>query len=159
MRLLSIFEKRDPTDNDYIKAINNRYYCSFYYEGDESVQPGPRFVEPYCYGYKIKKSGEVVYYLRAYMIHNTKNDNHIGSRLSGYRRSVSKTGGQYRGGWSRSSGWRLFRADRIKDFYSLRLKFSYYRTGYNDTSDVAIPVILASVPKSQFKGENPQTEL
>ena len=85
MKKLSIFENLNnsvfeagigtPNENDFVKAIKNRNYITFYYSrDDDGVLAGPRFVEPYCYGYRKLKNGQTRYYLRAWMIRNTALD-------------------------------------------------------------------------------------
>lgn len=145
-----------PNERDFINAINNRNYITFYYSrDDDGVLPGPRFVEPYCYGCRLLSSGETRYYLRAYMINNTSRDYHIGKKLNGTKiRSKSKSGGQNKkGGWSKKSGWRLYRIDSITNLYDMGKRFSYYRKGYNGSTDVQIPNIIAQCDKSAFRGE------
>ncbi len=163
MERLPIFEAGIgiPNERDFIKAIKNRNYISFYYSrDDDGVLAGPRFVEPYCYGYKKMKNGSIRYYLRAYMIRDTKQDYHLSKFANSVKNrsryhSVSKTGGQGRGGWSKASGWRLYRVDSISNLYNSGKRFSYYREGYNGVSDVSIPNIIAQCNKSDFKGSVP----
>lgn len=168
MKKLSIFEHLNnnpvfeagigtPNENDFIKAINNRNYISFYYSrDDDGVLAGPRFVEPYCYGYRRLKNGQTRYYLRAWMIRNTALDYNLRNKRKEKQRSVSKTGGKMRGGWSKKSGWRLYRVDSITNLYNSGRRFSYYREGYNGSTDVAIPNILAQCNKQDFYGQAPE---
>lgn len=146
-----------PSESDFIKAIENRNYVAFYYSRDsDGVLAGPRLVEPYCYGYKTLTSGEIRYYLRAWMINNSKLDNSIQRKKKkfGNRRSKSKSAAG-NNGWSRESGWRLYRVDSITNFYNLQRKFSYYRKGYNGSTDNSIPNIIVQCDKNAFHGEQP----
>lgn len=168
MKKLSIFENLNnsvfeagigiPNENDFVKAIKNRNYITFYYSrDDDGVLAGPRFVEPYCYGYRKLKNGQTRYYLRAWMIRNTALDYNFKKKgISSKYRSVSKSAGSIRGGWSKASGWRLYRVDSITNLYISGRRFSYYRAGYNGSTDVAIPSIIAQCNKQDFYGQAPK---
>lgn len=78
--VIPVFEEGigKPSEGDFIKAIENRNYVAFYYSRDsDGVLAGPRLVEPYCYGYRTLSNGETRYYLRAWMIKNSRVDKSI----------------------------------------------------------------------------------
>ena len=157
--VIPVFEEGigKPSEGDFIKAIENRNYVAFYYSRDnDGVLAGPRLVEPYCYGYRILSNGETRYYLRAWMIKNSRVDKSIQRKKKkiGNRRSKSKSAAG-NNGWSKASGWRLYRVDSITNFFNLERRFSYYRKGYNGSSDNSIPNIVAQCDKSAFYGEQP----
>lgn len=141
----------DVREGTLVSAIRQRYYVQFYYSrDDDGVLPGPRFVEPYCYGYSVK-DGKTRFYLRAWMIASTDGEKNL--RGKARIRSVSKSGRGKRNNWSRESGWRLYRLDSMSNLYVHRRKFTYYRKGYNGVTDIAMSTIVEQIPKGQFKGE------
>jgi len=134
-----------PTDRSIIRAIENRYYVGIYYADSDSkktVKPGFRLIEPYCFGagYKHFKSGEILYpnrqYLRAHVILTTAKEN-----IKIRRKSVSKS--------MNPNWWRLFRVDRIQNWFAFRIKFSSYREGYNP-NDKIMGSIISSLPHKEF---------
>ena len=157
--VIPVFEEGigKPSEGDFIKAIENRNYVAFYYSRDsDGVLAGPRLVEPYCYGYRTLSNGETRYYLRAWMIKNSRVDKSIQRKKKkiGNRRSKSKSAAG-NNGWSKASGWRLYRVDSITNFFNLERRFSYYRKGYNGSSDNSIPNIVVQCDKNAFYGEQP----
>jgi hypothetical protein len=134
-----------PTEQAIIRAIQNRYYVGIYYAdpaNKKSVKPGFRLIEPYCYGsgYRHLKSGEILYperqYLRAYVILTTAKEN-----LTIRRKSVSKS--------MNPNWWRLFRVDRIQNWFAFRIKYFHYREGYNP-QDKMMGRIITSLPHKEF---------
>lgn len=152
MRRLKVFERiGDVRESTLRNAIRNRYYVQFFYSrDDDGVLPGPRFVEPYCYGYSIK-DGNMRFYLRAWMVASTTEEENLKGKAK--IRSVSKSGRGKRGDWSKASGWRLYRLDSMSNLYVHKRKFTFYRKGYNGVSDIAMSTIVEQIPKGDFKGE------
>lgn len=152
MKKLKIFEGIGDINGSVLQsAIRQRYYVQFYYSrDDDGVLPGPRFVEPYCYGYSVV-DGKIRQYLRAWMVASTDKEDNLRGKVK--IRSVSKSGRRGRREWSAESGWRLYRVDSISNMYVHRRKFSYYRKGYNGSTDIAMSTIIEQIPKSEFKGE------
>lgn len=97
----------ESVEDELTQAIRNRNVIYFFYEGDEKLGKGWRWVEPVAYG--ISKAGNGV--IRAWQLREDP--------------SVSKIG----------KGWRLFRTDKIKRLSISLRKFNRPRKGYNPTGD------------------------
>jgi len=143
-----LLEDKSPTDGTIIKAIKERQYIGIYYKGDESVLPGFRLLECYCYGrgHKSKKkiSNKTTLYLRAYVILDTSKDINTKDKFKTKRKSVSKS--------MSKPFWRMFRVDRIQNWMPLGKTFSSYRSKYNP-NDSSMVKIIASLPLSGFPGK------
>lgn len=131
-----------PTVDDISRAISYRNYVGIYYEDEsDEVLNGFRLIEPYVFGFGYSFGGsDILYpnrgYLRAFVIKSSKEEN-----LPFIRTSVSLS--------NRENGWRLFRYDRISDWFMFRYKFSSYRDGYNE-DDKMIGNIITSADKNEF---------
>ncbi len=89
--------------NRIITSMKNRVVNKIYYDGDETMRPGWRSVEIYCYG--TSTGGNDV--IRAWQ-----------------REGVSDTpNGNGQDPLTRKPGWRLFRVDGISSFANTGLKF------------------------------------
>jgi hypothetical protein len=156
----------DVDPYDLVRYIENREYVTFYYKNQDGSIEGPRFVEPYCLGSKLK-DGVLKYYLRAYVVGDTDGDDTVD--VTTRHHSVSATmPSDARTGWVKKSeaGWRLFcvadsyGSQLMTDLFGLGRKFSSYRKGYNDNGDRAMDTIIAQLSYSDFpQGENPTTKL
>ena len=157
----AIFESKNPditnnpTDEEIIKAIKNRYYIGIYYEeksdtDEEIVKKGFRLIEPYVFGYGYNYRGKILHedrrYLRAFVVRDTKYDDTFKNKKNFTRRkSVSKS--------KKLPYWRIFRIDRISDWQIIPRKISKYREMYNE-NDKLIANIEENIEKTSFpKGE------
>lgn len=97
----------ESVEDDLEKSIRNRNVIYFYYEGDDKISRGYRWVEPVAYG--LSKDGNGL--LRAYQLREEPSKSKIGK------------------------GWRLFRTDKIKKTSISLRKFNRPRKGYNPNGD------------------------
>lgn len=109
-----LFYESKSIESDLIKSIKNRNAIYFYYEGDNKIARGYRWVQPVAYG--LSKDGNGL--LRAYQIKDTP--------------SKSKSG----------EGWRLFRTDKIFDISNSLRKFNKPRKGYNKHGDKSMHKLI-----------------
>lgn len=108
------YEKSDSDIINSIKeSIRNRNTILFYYEGDENIDRGYRWVEPVAYGYSKNGNG----LLRAFQIKETP--------------SLSK----------HKPMWRLFRTDKISKISISLRKFNRPRKGYNPYGDNSMDIV------------------
>lgn len=113
-----------PSVDDIVETINDLSQAVIYYEGSGgesvSIKPGYRLLYPMVIGQGFKSAGIVYntdnYYLRAYVLKDISKAEAVQSlkrRGEFFRsipsRSVSKT--------KNEPYWRLFRLDRISEFY------------------------------------------
>lgn len=122
-----------PSHDKIIKTIENHWYAGIYYTGaQEDSLEGFRLIEPYVYGsgFVSPKTGlvshEDKYYLRCYVILDTKKDPDVMKQFGkkgSARKSASKSQGKL--------GWRLMRVDAIKTFHPIRKKITHTRPYYN----------------------------
>jgi hypothetical protein len=107
----------EKTDSDIVKSIKgsirNRNTILFYYEGDENIARGYRWVEPVAYGYSKDGNG----LLRAFQIKE--------------KPSLSK----------HKPMWRIFRTDKISDVSKSLRKFNRPRKGYNPHGDRSMDTV------------------
>ncbi len=98
---------------DAIKYIDKKQTIRIFYEGDDKVTKGWRYVEPLVLG--VSTAGNIV--LRAY---------------------------QFKGPSTQDSqGWRLFRADRIREWSPIGKSFFQQRPMYNPDGDRGMITIYA----------------
>jgi predicted DNA-binding transcriptional regulator YafY len=103
-----LFYEETSSDIKTIKdSIKNRNSILFYYEGDDKIERGYRWVEPVAFGYSKDGNG----LLRAFQ---TKE-----------KPSKSK----------HKPMWRLFRTDKISKISKSLKKFNKPRKGYNPNGD------------------------
>lgn len=135
-------------------AITNQNYLGIYYnDGKES---GFRLIEPLVLGQGFKRGDKVSheddYYLRAYVIKDTDEDEYasqkfkdkkvLGLRISkGKKTSVSKSG--------REPYWRLFKVNKITRIKKFSKKFGKRRPDYN-SKDKMMGNIIVSVPEQML---------
>jgi hypothetical protein len=140
-----------PTLLEIQRAIEKRKYVSIYYQ-HRNGEKGHRLIEPYAMGRGfVTNNGNIVnpnhIYIRAFVIMNTNSDKTTAGRFS-KTKSVSVS--------DRRNRWRLFRLDRVLQWWDLGKTFSQYRRQYNP-DDKQLATVLMSLQKSQFpKGENPK---
>lgn len=137
-------ENFQANKNTIIKAIRNREILGIYYEDTTNsgkVLAGFRLVEPYAYGrgYLGSERHKDDEYLRVFVIADTRYYKG-GKKFSMRRRSVSKS--------DRRGGWRLMRADRIRDVYSTKKKFSTKREEYNPADKLIVNIIVSAEPNA-----------
>lgn len=136
---------RPKPDGITIKnAITDRKYVGIYYEDEsDEVLNGFRLIEPYAYGFGfVTNNGDLINtsteYLRAYIL---KDGTGVKFPKNINRRTVSLT--------NRAPYWRLFRVDRISDWFTFSYKFSRYRELYNP-DDKTIGYVATSLPYTEF---------
>jgi len=139
-----------PDLDDLVKAVTNREYIGIYYEdenADNEVLQGFRLIEPYAVGKGYVLNGKVVdndnYYLRAFVVKDSNNDQHAKSSLKKLSRRKSKSLSKV------APYWRIFRIDRIQSWMPLKRKFSGYRKLYNP-NDKTLKKIIKSLQKEDF---------
>lgn len=137
-------ENFQTNKNTIIKAIRNREILGIYYEDTTNsgkVLAGFRLVEPYAYGrgYSGSENHKDDEYLRVFVIADTRYYKG-GKKFSMRRRSVSKS--------DKRGGWRLMRADRIRDVYSTKKKFSTKREEYNPADKLIVNIIISAEPNA-----------
>lgn len=93
--------------NDACDAIKGRFVSSIYYEGDTTLDPGWRMIEPVAAG-------------------TTKRDNPV---LRAWQREGASDTPQ------RMPGWRFFRLDRIRNFDQTLDTFDDVRPNFNPNGD------------------------
>jgi len=104
-------------DLDLIQhSIKNRNTILFYYEGDNKISRGYRWVEPVAFGYSKDGNG----LLRAYQT----------------KEKPSKSGSK--------PLWRLFRTDKISKVTKSLKKFNRPRKGYNPLGDKGIHTLVVN---------------
>ena len=104
----------ESIESDLENSIRNRNTILFYYEGDDKIKKGYRWVEPVAYGKSRGGNG----LLRAYQVKEEP--------------SKSKKG----------KGWRLFRTDKIHDVTKSLRKFNQPRKGYNPNGDKTMERVI-----------------
>ena len=109
------YESAKPDELETIKkSIKNRNTILFYYEGDNKIAKGFRWVEPVAFGFSKDGNG----LLRAFQIKD----------------KPSKSG--------HKPSWRLFRTDKIKKVSTSLKKFNKPRKGYNPNGDKCIHDVI-----------------
>lgn len=131
-----------PTLEEICKAIKGRFYVGIYYqETDLSVQSkvksGFRLIEPLVLGQGYMGQNPNGQYLRAYVIKDSSED----PKMKIKRKSVSKT--------ERDPYYRVFRIDRIKQWFRFNYKFSNPRDMYNP-DDLCMDKILCTLQLDEF---------
>lgn len=97
-----------------VDSIKHRYVIYFYYEGDDQISKGYRWVEPVCFGYSSKGKPLV----RAFQLREDPSRSH------------------------HKPMWRLFRADKIHDISQSVKRFNRVRKGYNRGGDATMSRVL-----------------
>ena len=110
---LKVILTEAASQEDIVKAINQKQVASIYYNGDEPGGKGLREIEPVALG--RSKAGNMV--LRAW--------DELGASHTAYLNDPH----------SPKPGWRLFRVDKITMFKPLRKNFTKPRPGYNFNGD------------------------
>jgi len=133
----------------YRQAIEGVIPVSFYYTSEHSKYfpdsenpPHPRIVQPVCFGYRIKKNGEKVYYVRAFLLQQysfSKNRAYpLGSTTKKYVPKVKQ--------------WRLYRVDKqtrlrlLPDYPQEYRAYVWNYSSYN-ADDSFFTKILFSIPQ------------
>ena len=139
------------------KAIKNNKYIGVYYN-DGNKEDGFRLIEPLVLGKGFRgKSGKIThedtYYLRAYVIKDSMEDEYVRDK---FKKSTLKkifTGkDKHYQSYSISDKkpyWRLFKVDKITKIKTMRKKFGRLRKDYNP-DDKMMGEIIISVPKSKL---------
>lgn len=108
------FESSQSVRNVLIDSIKNRHVVYFYYEGDDQIAKGYRWVEPVCFGYN-SHGKELV---RAFQLRENPSKSH------------------------HKPMWRLFRVDKISDISQSLKRFNKPRRGYNKLGDKTMSKVL-----------------